>query len=70
MCYWTPQSAQVHNILWPGAPTPANVYAVIERHKPTLFYSVPTGYGMLLAHQRPGADTSVGPYHDLQVFVC
>jgi benzoate-CoA ligase family protein len=40
-------------ILWPGAPTPANVYAVIERYKPTLFYSVPTGYGMLLAHGRP-----------------
>src|SRR6202022_1115969 len=37
-------------ILWPGPPTPAQVYAVIERHKPTLFYSVPTGYGMLLAH--------------------
>jgi benzoate-CoA ligase len=40
-------------ILWPGAPTPQNVYAMIERHKPTLFYSVPTGYGMLLAHERP-----------------
>ena len=40
-------------ILWPGAPTPQNVYAVIEKHKPTLFYSVPTGYGMLLAHDRP-----------------
>jgi len=36
-------------ILWPGPPTPQNVYAVIEAHKPTLFYSVPTGYGMLLA---------------------
>ena len=33
-----------------GRPTPANVYAVIERHRPTLFFSVPTGYGMLLAH--------------------
>jgi benzoate-CoA ligase len=54
-------------ILWPGAPTPANVYAVIERHKPTLFYSVPTGYGMLLAYQRPGADTSVGPYSETDV---
>ena len=43
-------------ILWPGAPTPQNVYAVIEKHKPTLLYSVPTGYSMLLAHQRPGAD--------------
>jgi benzoate-CoA ligase len=28
------------------------VYAVIEKHRPTLFYSVPTGYGMMLAHQR------------------
>ena len=40
-------------ILWPGPPTPANVYATIERHKPTLFYSVPTGYGMLLAQPGP-----------------
>ncbi len=38
------------SILWPGPPTAANVYAVIERHRPTLFFSVPTGYGMLLAH--------------------
>jgi len=37
------------------------VYAVIEKHRPTVFYSVPTGYGMMLAHQR-GADTRVGPY--------
>ncbi len=39
-------------ILWPGAPTAANVYDVIERHQPTLFFSVPTGYGMLLADAR------------------
>ena len=38
-------------ILWPGPPTPPNVYAVIAQHRPTLFYSVPTGYGMLLAHE-------------------
>jgi benzoate-CoA ligase len=37
-------------ILWPGAPTAASVYDVIARHQPTLFFSVPTGYGMLLAH--------------------
>jgi benzoate-CoA ligase family protein len=46
-------------ILWPGAPTPQNVYGVIERHKPTLFFSVPTGYGMLLAYSRPEA-----PHYD------
>src|SRR3989441_9482626 len=34
-------------ILWPGPPTPPNVYAQIERHKPTLFFSVPTNYGQL-----------------------
>ncbi len=45
-------------ILWPGAPTPQNVYGVIERHKPSLFFSVPTGYGMLLAHQPRDFDLS------------
>ena len=39
------------SILWPGPPSAANVYAVIERHRPTLFFSVPTGYGMILAYE-------------------
>jgi len=43
-------------ILWPGPPTPPNVYAQIERYKPTLLYSVPTNYGQLLAHKQEGAD--------------
>src|SRR5581483_5573837 len=34
-----PFSVGATTILWPGAPTPQNVYAVIERHRPTLFYS-------------------------------
>jgi benzoate-CoA ligase family protein len=38
-------------ILSPGPPTAANVYATIEQHRPTLLYSVPTGYGMLLAQE-------------------
>ena len=50
-----PFSVGATTILWPGRPTPEHVYAVIERHRPTLFYSVPTGYGMLLAHGRPAA---------------
>lgn len=44
-----PFSVGATTILWPGAPTPENVYAVIAKHRPTLFYSVPTGYGMMLA---------------------
>jgi benzoate-CoA ligase family protein len=48
-----PFSVGATTILWPGPPTPVNVYAVIERHRPTLFYSVPTSYAMLLAHGHP-----------------
>jgi benzoate-CoA ligase len=48
-----PFSVGATTILWPGPPTPSNVYAVIEQHRPTLLYSVPTGYGMMLAHPRP-----------------
>jgi benzoate-CoA ligase len=72
-----PFSVGATTILWPGSPMPPNVYAVIERHRPTLFYSVPTGYGMLLAHaerigpqgERAGAEIAppagpakAGPY--------
>ena len=51
--FYFPFSVGATTILWPGPPTPVNVYAAIERHRPTLFYSVPTGYAMLLAHGRP-----------------
>ena len=43
-------------ILWPGAVTPPIVYDLIERHRPTLFFSVPTHYAMLLAHQRESGE--------------
>jgi benzoate-CoA ligase family protein len=45
-----PLAVGATSILHTGPPLPASVYAVIERHRPTLFSSVPTGYGMLLAH--------------------
>jgi len=60
-----PFSVGATTILWPGPPLPQNVYAVIERHKPTLFYSVPTGYGMLLAHERPVSPKPVDGGHDM-----
>ncbi|HWF85976.1 MAG TPA: AMP-binding protein, partial [Vicinamibacterales bacterium] len=41
-----PLAVGATSILWPGPPTPAHVYAMIERHRPTLLFSVPTGYGM------------------------
>src|SRR3989441_6844913 len=66
-----PFSVGATTILFPGPPTPQNVYAVIEKHRPTLFYSVPTGYAMMLAHpstgsgQARGGGTQVGPDFDL-----
>lgn len=39
-------------ILSPGRPTPATVFADIERHRPTLFFSVPTNYAALLSYRR------------------
>jgi benzoate-CoA ligase family protein len=46
-----PLAVGATSFLCPDPPTAASVYGVIERHRPTLFFSVPTGYGMLLAHQ-------------------
>jgi benzoate-CoA ligase family protein len=41
-------------ILSPARPTPARIYADIERYRPTLFFSVPTNYAALLEHRREG----------------
>ncbi|HEY1938830.1 MAG TPA: benzoate-CoA ligase family protein [Candidatus Angelobacter sp.] len=40
------------SILWPGSPSPPNIFSVIEKHKPTLFFSVPSNYATLLSYQR------------------
>jgi benzoate-CoA ligase family protein len=36
-------------ILFAGPPTPANVFEMVGKYRPTLFFSVPTNYAMLLA---------------------
>jgi benzoate-CoA ligase len=46
-----PLAVGATSILWPGPVTPPVVYDIIERTRPTLFFSVPTHYAMLLAHQ-------------------
>jgi benzoate-CoA ligase len=48
-----PFSVGATSILWPGAVTPAIVFDIVERYRPTLFFSVPTHYAMLLAHPTP-----------------
>ncbi|MGI9103548.1 MAG: benzoate-CoA ligase family protein [Terriglobales bacterium] len=51
-----PLAVGATSILLPGPPQPAAVFQAIERHRPTLFFSVPSNYAALLAHTRPGAD--------------
>jgi benzoate-CoA ligase family protein len=55
-----PLSCGATTILSPTRPTPAGIYAAIERCRPTLFFSVPTNYAALLNHHRSG-----GPDFDL-----
>ena len=47
-----PLSCGATTILSPARPTPATIYADVERYRPTLFFSVPTNYAALLAHRR------------------
>ena len=47
-----PLSCGATTILSPARPTLPNIYADIERYRPTLFFSVPTNYSALLGHRR------------------
>src|SRR2546428_890723 len=49
-----PLAVGATSILLPGPPKPQSVFEVIERQRPTLFFSVPSNYVKLLAHT--GAD--------------
>jgi benzoate-CoA ligase len=46
-----PLAVGATSILSPGPTTAPAVYDLIERHRPTLFFSVPTHYAMMLAHR-------------------
>jgi len=41
-------------VLLPHRPTPDAVFDVMRRHRPTIFYGVPTLYASLLAHKDMG----------------
>lgn len=49
-----PLSAGATSILLPGPPKPQQVFEAIERHRPTLFFSVPSNFAALLGHRREG----------------
>jgi benzoate-CoA ligase len=44
-----PMSVGATAVLLPGRPTPADVFGVLKKHQPTIFYGVPTLYAALLA---------------------
>jgi benzoate-CoA ligase family protein len=52
-----PMSVGASAVLLPGRATPQAVLEVMRRHRPTIFYGVPTLYASLLAHKdmSPGA---------------
>src|SRR6266702_2463890 len=52
-----PMSVGASTVLLPDRPTPQAVLATLRRHRPTIFYAVPSLYAALLAHPEigPGA---------------
>lgn len=47
-----PLSCGATTILSPERPTPSGIFANIERYRPTLFFSVPSNFAVLLSHHR------------------
>jgi 4-hydroxybenzoate-CoA ligase len=45
-----PMSVGATAVLWPERATPDAVFKMMRRHRPTLFFAVPTLYAALLAH--------------------
>jgi len=49
-----PMSVGATTVLLPTRPTPADVFGILRKHRPTIFYGVPTLYAALLADaERP-----------------
>lgn len=45
-----PMSVGATAVLLPARPTPADVFGILKKHQPTIFYGVPTLYAALLAN--------------------
>jgi benzoate-CoA ligase len=54
-----PLAVGATSILLPGPPKPESVFDLVERFLPTLFFSVPSNYAKLLAHERDADFSSV-----------
>jgi 4-hydroxybenzoate-CoA ligase len=49
-----PMSVGATSVLLPQRPTPEGVFELMRRHRPTIFYAVPTLYAAMLAHKEMG----------------
>ncbi len=50
-----PQHVGASTVLFAGRPTPENVFEQVKKHRPTLFFGVPTAYANMLAAMDAGA---------------
>jgi benzoate-CoA ligase len=55
-----PFDAGARAILFPGRPTPEAVFEQVRRHRPTLFFGVPTAYAQMLAAMERGSAADFG----------
>lgn len=53
-----PFSVGATAVYLPGRPTPEAVYETIARHRPTIFYAVPTLFGQMLAREEGTLDNA------------
>ena len=51
-----PLGVGASSVLFPGRPTPAAIFGELIRHRPTLFFTVPTFYAAMLAAAREEPD--------------
>jgi 4-hydroxybenzoate-CoA ligase len=49
-----PLSVGATTVLWPHRPSPEGVFEMMRKHRPTIFYGVPSLYTALLAHAQIG----------------
>jgi len=45
-----PLSVGATTVLWPPRPSPDSVVEIMRKHRPTIFYGVPSLYMALLSH--------------------
>src|ERR687892_1657816 len=44
-----PMGVGAQSVLYPGRPTPESVFEILTRHRPTIFFGIPTLYAAMLA---------------------